>query len=71
MITTNGMNHHPALKYCHDAPEPEKFMFATDCRYRVELSEASASTNSVPMAVAELEKITRVGAKGVLHVPAA
>jgi 5-carboxyvanillate decarboxylase len=65
MITTSGMNDHPAFKHCHNVPRPEKLMFSS------ELREASDFMNSAPPPEADLEKIAHGNAERVFHVPAA
>ena len=71
LVTTSGMNHHPALEYCHEVLGPEKIMFASDYPYQPEMYEASEFMNTAPMPAADVEKMAHGNAEKLFRVPAA
>jgi 5-carboxyvanillate decarboxylase len=71
MITTSGMNHHPALEYCHEVLGPDRIMFASDYPYQPEMNEAADFMNAAPLPPADVEKIAHGNAERVLGVPKA
>jgi predicted TIM-barrel fold metal-dependent hydrolase len=70
MITTSGMNHHPALEYCHKVVGADKIMFASDYPYQAEMYEASQFMNSAPLPEADVEKIAHSNAEKLFRVRA-
>jgi 5-carboxyvanillate decarboxylase len=70
-ITTSGMNHHPALEYCHEVLGPDRIMFASDYPYQPEMNEAADFMNAAPLPPGDVEKMAHGNAERVLRVPKA
>jgi 5-carboxyvanillate decarboxylase len=68
MITTSGMNSHPALEYCHEVLGPEQIMWASDYPYQPEMNEASEFMNMAPLPVADVEKIAHGNAEKFFRI---
>jgi 5-carboxyvanillate decarboxylase len=71
MITTSGMNSHPALKYCHKVLGPDQIMWASDYPYQPEMNEAAEFMNTAPLPAADVEKIAHGNAERYFRLPTA
>ena len=70
LITTSGMNTHPALQYCHSVLGPDNIMFAIDYPYQ-ESVESATFMNTAPLPEQDVEKIAHANAEKIFHIPSA
>ncbi|WP_129793768.1 amidohydrolase family protein [Sphingosinicella sp. CPCC 101087] len=61
VITTSGMNHHPALEYCLQVLGPDNIMWAIDYPYQA-MDEAVAFMDGAPISDADRRKIYSLNA---------
>jgi 5-carboxyvanillate decarboxylase len=69
MITTSGMNHHPALELCRTVLGPDHVMWAIDYPYQ-QSDEAVAFLDSAQLDDEERAQIYHRNAERVFHIPA-
>jgi 5-carboxyvanillate decarboxylase len=67
IFTTSGMNHHPALTYCHSVVGPDRLMFAVDYPYQ-ETTEAVQFMKTAPLAAPDIERIAYLNAERLFRI---
>jgi 5-carboxyvanillate decarboxylase len=67
VFTTSGMNHHPALQYCHTVLGADHLMFAVDYPYQ-ETMEAVRFMQTAPLSEEDLEKVAHRNAERIFRI---
>jgi 5-carboxyvanillate decarboxylase len=69
IITTSGVNFHPALQYCHTVLGADRIMFAIDYPYQ-DTAGAVDFMNTAPLSPGDLDKIAHGNAERIFRIPA-
>ena len=67
VFSTSGMNHHPALQYCHTVLGADNLMFAVDYPYQ-ETTEAVRFMRTAPLPEEDLEKVAHRNAERIFRI---
>ena len=67
IITTSGVNHHPALQLCHTVLGAERIMFAVDYPYQ-DTAGAVDFMDTAPLPDADLDQIAHGNAEKIFRI---